>query len=281
MGATFFGQYLLSKGVIDRDALIDAINTQRKLNLSLTELAVRHGYLEEQQADEILSRYRKTESTLEDLCLESGYLNRDQLDELIRVQSSDWMRIGAALVAGGHLSCEEVEDHLEVFHEIQRRAENQIEADFSACREPETVRTVVTLAMIHLGRVTDQPIKLRALSKDARDLSDGRRRYVQKLMGDRELYVVLDLPLEMDSVVAKGLVGIPLESGSEEAIDAVCELVNLIGGNACTQLESSGLRFRPEPPYSTIDNGPVTETMPCFRAEVLAGETEVDLQVFL
>ena len=281
MGATFFGQYLLSKGVIDREALIDAINTQRGLNLRLTTLAVRHGFLEEHQEEEILSRYRTTGSSLEDLCLESGYLDRVQLDELIGVQSSDWMRIGAALVVGGHLSCEEVEEHLEVFHQIQRQAEDQIEADFSACREPETVKTVVTLAIIHLGRVTDQPVKLGSLSVDACDLVAGRRRYVQRLMGNRELHVVLDLPLEMDSVVAQGLVGIPFESGSEEAIDAVCELVNLIGGNACTQLESSGFRLRPEPPYSTVENGPVNGSKSCFHAEVLAGETELDLQVLL
>ena len=281
MGATFFGQYLLSKGVVDRDALIDAINTQRKLNLSLTALAVRHGYLEKEQEEGILSLYRTTDATLEDLCLASGYLDRVQLDELLRVQSSDWMRIGAALVAGGHLSCEVVEEHLAIFHEIQRRAEEQIEADFSACHEPETVKTVVTLAIIHLGRVTDQPVKLGSLSDDACDLAAGRRRYVQRLMGDRQLHVVLDLPLEMDSVVAQGLVGIPFDSGSEEAIDAVCELVNLIGGNACTQLESSGFRLRPEPPYSTLENGSLNGSRPCFHAGILAGETELDLQVLL
>ena len=33
MGAMFFGQYLLSKGIIDRDALIDGIELQRKKNL--------------------------------------------------------------------------------------------------------------------------------------------------------------------------------------------------------------------------------------------------------
>jgi len=281
MGATFFGQYLLSKGVIGREALIDAINMQRKLNRGLTALAVSHGYLDSQKEEAILSRYRTTDSELEDVCLESGYLDRAQLDELIRIQQSDWMRIGAALVSGGHLSYDEVEEQLEVFHEIQRRAEEKIEANFTACREPGTVKTIVTLALFHLGRVTDQPMKLCSLSDNACDLAAGRRRYVQRLVGDRELHVVLDLPLEMDSVVAKGLIGLELESGSEAAIDAVCEIVNLIGGNACTQLEASGFKLRPEPPYSTIGDGPANGSRPCVRAQVLAGETEMDLQVLL
>jgi hypothetical protein len=39
----FFGQYLLSRGAINREALIDAIERQRSTNLSLVELAVRDG----------------------------------------------------------------------------------------------------------------------------------------------------------------------------------------------------------------------------------------------
>jgi len=281
MGATFFGQYLLSKGVISRDALIDAINLQRKKNLSLTALAVRLGYLDSQQEEEILFRYRTTDSKLEDLCLASGHLTRDQLDDLTRIQTSDWRRIGAALVEGGHLSRDEVEEHLSVFREMQRRADEQIEANFSACREPETVKTVVTLAMIHLGRISDLPVKLRSLNDGDCDLATGRRRFVQRLVGDRELHVVLDLPQEIELVVAEGLVDIPLESGSETAIDAVCEVVNIIGGNACTQLESCGFKLRPEPPYSTVDNGPVDGTKACVRAEILAGDTEADVLVIL
>ncbi len=281
MSATFFGQYLLSKGIIDRDALIDAIDAQRKQNLSLTTLAIQHGYIDHEQEREILSRYRTTDSRLEDLCLESGLLDRRQIDELIRVQYSDWMRIGGALVAGGHLSFDEVEEHLQVFREIQRRAEERIEADFSACSEPKTVRTVVTLAMIHLGKVIDQPVKLRSIGHHACALAAGRRRFAQRLVGDRELQVVLDLPQEMDSVVSQGLIGMPLESGSEGAIDAVCELVNIIGGNACTQMEALGFKLRPEPPFSTVENGLVTGNRPCYHAEILAGEAEVDLQVLL
>jgi len=281
MGATFFGQYLLSKGVIDRDALLNAINTQRKRNLSLTALAVRNGYLDPRQEDAILSRYRTTDAELEDLCLESGHLDRAQIDELSRIQRSDWMRIGAALVAGGHLTRDEVEEQLAVFQMMQHQADQELEANFSACRQPETVKTVVTLAVFHLGRVTDQPIKLRSLNDGACDLAVGRRRYVQRLVGDRELHVVLDLPLDMDSVVAQGLVGIPLESGSEAAIDAVCEFLNIIGGNSCTRLEASGFRLRPEPPFLTVGDGPTDGSGPCVRAEISAGETNIDVRVLL
>lgn len=72
-------------------------------------------------------------------------------------------------------------------------------------------------------------MKLQSLGEDSGALADGRRRYAQRLAGDRELYVVLDLPSAMAVAVAEGFVGIPLDEESESAIDAVCEYVNIIG----------------------------------------------------
>jgi hypothetical protein len=281
MGAMFFGQYLLFKGVIDRDALIDGIERQRRSNLSLTELAVRRGFLEPKQEEAILLRYRTTDANLEDLCLESGLLGREQVDELLRIQKSDWIRIGSVLVAGGHLTREEVVEQLAEFHDSQRDADQELEADFQTCRDPETVKTVVELAAFHLGRLSDRPIKLQSLGEDSGALADGRRRYAQKLTGDRELYFVLDLPPAIAAAVAEGLVGIPLDEDSESAIDAVCECVNIIGGNACTRLEASGINLMPEPPFSTQADEPAIGAGSAIRARVLAGEAEIDIRVFL
>ena len=281
MAAMFFGQYLLSKGVIDREALIEAIERQRRSNLPLTELAVRKGYLEPRQEAAILARYRTSDAELAELCLDAGVLDRDQIEELQAIQRSDWVRIGAALVAGGHLTRQQVEEHLEAFRRVERESEQRLETDFRACRDPETVRTVVELTVFHLGRLTDEPIKLRRLSVNGGQLVRGRRRYVQKLVGDRELYVALDLPPATASVVAQGLLGMPLDEDSEAAIDAVCECVNIIGGNACTRLETSGFKLRPEPPFSTLGDEPAGDVEYAVRAEVLAGEAEIDVQVFL
>lgn len=279
MGAMFFGQYLLSKGVINREALLDAINRQRKANVSLTELAVRRGDMDRRQETSVLTRYRMTDADLEELCLE--YMDRERLDELIAAQRSDWVRIGAALVAGGHLTRDQVEERLVDFQDMQREADQQLDADFRACRDPKTAKAVVELAVFHLARLTDCPIKLRSVERDGGSLAGGLRRYAQKLVGDRELHVVLDLPQSVAGLVADGLVGIPLEADSEAAVDAVCEFVNIIGGNACTQLETDGFKLRPEPPFSTLGDEPSDGNEVAVRAQALAGEAEFDIQVFL
>ena len=279
MGAMFFGQYLLSKGVIDRDALIGAIELQRKSNLSLSEIALRCGYIDSGQNDSIMTLYRTTDIGIEKLC--AKYLSPEQLEELVEIQSSDWIRIGAALVAGGHLSREEVEERLAEFQDVQREADRKLAADFESCPNPELVRSVVELTVFHLSRLTNLPIKLGSFSEGAGRLRAGRRRYGLKLVGDREIFIVLDLPPEVSRLVAEGLIGIPLEAESEAAIDAVCECVNIIGGNACTRLEALGFRLRPEPPFSTASDAPATDQSMAFCANVIAGEQGFDIQVFL
>jgi hypothetical protein len=277
----FFGQYLLSKGTIGREALLDAIERQRTTNLSLVEIAVRDGCLDQQRADTILNRYRTTDATLEELCLEYGQIDQQKLRELQEIQRSDWVRIGAALVAGGHLTRDQVEALLIQFNEEQREANEQLEADFRSCRSPESVKTVVELAVFHLKRFTGAPVKLQTLSEDGGELRNGYRRYAQLLKGDRELYVVLDLPATVSSVVAQRFIGIPVEGDSDVAIDAVCECVNIIGGHACTRLEASGYTLRPEPPFSTVGNEPSGNGMASIRANVAAGEHPLDVRVFV
>jgi len=277
----FFGQYLLSRGVISREVLIETIERQRETNLSLVELAVREGWIEPQRAEGILSRYRTTDAGLEELCLEYGQIDRDKLEELLRIQRSDWVRIGAALIDGGHLTRDQVEEHLAAFDELQQQTNQQLEADFRACKDPETVKTVIELAVFHLQRFTNGPVKLQTLTTDGGGLSSGRRRYAQKLVGDRELCCALDLPSQVATVVAQGFIGIAVEDDSEVAIDAVCECVNIIGGHACTELEASGFRLRPEPPFSTRGDEPAGELGSSICARVMAGEFEVDVRVFV
>lgn len=281
MVGMFFGQYLLSKGVIDRDALIDAIEHQRLSNLSLPELAVREGFFDERLAKKILTRYRTSEAGIDELCREIGKLDQQQIDRLKEIQDSDWVRIGAALVDGGHLTQSEMEAHLKGFLEHDRSADHQLEMDYRSCPDPETVKTCIELSAFHLGRIVDRPVKLQSLDFHDGSLRSGWQRYGQKLAGDRDLFVVIDVGDKLAAEIATRFLGIEVEQGSETATDAVCEFVNVIGGNACTRLEMFGYTLRPDPPFSFDGVEPSVMSGESVRATVLVGDAAVDVQVFL
>ena len=115
MSSMFFGQYLLEKGAIDRAALLDAIERQRRVNRSLTEVAVSEGLLTQDKADQINTLFRTSNQSIEVICAAEGGLTIGQMERLRKIQRAGWLRIGTALVEGGHLKRDQVEALLETY----------------------------------------------------------------------------------------------------------------------------------------------------------------------
>ena len=126
MATMFFGQYLLAKGVIDRDALLDALDRQRRSNLSLPDLAVQEGLIERSRAEAIMAQYRMSDDPIEDILASSGGLDADQIRRLQSKQRSSWLRIGAALVEGGYMSDEAIAANLEDYRSLESAADEEI-----------------------------------------------------------------------------------------------------------------------------------------------------------
>lgn len=277
MSSMFFGHYLLEHGVIDRDALLDAINRQRQTNRTLQDLAVREGLFDQSKADQIDAIFRISNSSQKDLCLSEGRLSRAQVDRLAEIQSAEWLRIGAALVEGGHFSDSDLLAHLAAFSGIDAAGQKTLDGDFDHLEESTIVRACTELALRHVARVTGAPVKLQRIDSSDGTLKKGYRRFSQNIVGDRSFCVSVDFGDSLFSDAAEGMLGIPVDPSSDVAHDAGCELINLIGGNACTRLEPEGYTLRPEPPFSSEAVNP----RPSIRAIVLAGEDKFELNVYI
>ena len=66
-----------------------------------------------------------------------------------------------------------------------------------------------------------------------------------------------------------------------DAIDAVCDCINIIGDHASTQIEASGFRFPPEPQFSTEGDEPAGGSKSSIRASVMAGDISLEVRVFV
>lgn len=98
MVATFFGQYLQAKGIIDQTQLHKALALQSQRNKSLGQLALEAGYLTEKQNAQINLRQRDTDVMFGELALSLGWLNCQQLDDLLHRQALTHLSLGAALI---------------------------------------------------------------------------------------------------------------------------------------------------------------------------------------
>jgi hypothetical protein len=281
MSSMFFGQYLLAKGIIDRDALLDALDRQRRSNLSLPELAVRHGLLDRSQADTVTSRYRMSDKSIELILVEGGFLDAAQVDRLQRAQRSSWLRIGAALVEAGHLTEEAIADNLAEYRSLESAADEQIRSALAGVPSPEAVAACVELTTFHFARVTGRPAKLETVEVAEDELAPGAQRFSQRIVGDGDFTIAVDLPPDLAAAVARGMLGFDLEPGSETEADAVCEFINLIGGNACTRIEQLGILLRPEPPQWSRGAGVVSPAGDVVRGSVVSGDSCFAIEVFV
>jgi len=281
MSSMFFGHYLLEQGAIQREGLLDAIERQRNTNRSLPDIAVGEGLLDQVKADQIHTMFRVSNSSYEDLCISEGRLSRTDVEKLSRIQSAEWLRIGAALVQGGYLYDAAMTTHLEDFNTIESAQQRTLESEFNHLEESIIIRACTELTLRHVARISGAPVKLQRIDPSNGTLRQGFCRFAQNIVGDREFCITIDLGAPLFSIAAKGMLGLEVDPASEAARDAGCELINLIGGNACTQLEPQGYSLRPEPPFSPDISGPGHEERPSIRGAALAGDDHFELNIFI
>jgi len=280
MATMFFGQYLLAKGVIDRNALLEALDRQRRSNLSLPELAVQDGLIDQSRAEAIMAQYRMSDDSMEEILAGAGGLHTDQIRRLQSKQRSSWLRIGAALVEGGHLNDDEIGSNLQDFRSLESAADQEIREAMQHLPNADAVGACVELTMFHFGRVSGRLTKLGSITMAPDHLDAGRQRFSQRIVGDGEYTIAVDFPPPLISAVAKGMLGFDIEPGTETEADAVCEVINLIGGNACTRIEQFGQVLRPEPPIWSGIGRVVSPTAESVRAMASSAELDFDIRVF-
>lgn len=113
MPARFIGQFLVEKGLVTQEALVEALAIQSDSRLGA--LAVAEGWLCDDQLQDLLAGQRVHDSRLGDLAVARGMLSENQRDEIVKRQLSDRRRLGELLVAKGALSASDLETALKAF----------------------------------------------------------------------------------------------------------------------------------------------------------------------
>ena len=123
----FFGQYLISQGVIDAAQLDDAVKFQHKHNRLLGQLAVEKGYLTQSQIDRIKTEQKNLDLPFGVIAVRKGYLTPDQLDDVLFSQIVNTTHVGEALVELGHLPPEKLGFFLRQYNHEQEQRLHSIE----------------------------------------------------------------------------------------------------------------------------------------------------------
>lgn len=110
MYAQFFGNFLLSKGVVTREQLIEALQKKSSTQIKLGTLAIHAGYMTATEVDRIIIEQTHQDKRFGELAVSEGYLTEMQVTELLKSQQPDFLLLGQALVEDGTINNQQLQD---------------------------------------------------------------------------------------------------------------------------------------------------------------------------
>lgn len=101
MFVQFFGGFLLNKGIVSTDQLIDAMKKESTSHIQLGTLAMHASLMTAEQIEDIRIAQTHTDKRFGELCVDKGYLTEEQVNELLSMQYPKYLLLGQILEEQG------------------------------------------------------------------------------------------------------------------------------------------------------------------------------------
>ena len=98
MYTQFFGNFLLSRGVVTSEQLINAIKEESTTHIKLGTLAIHAGYMTASEADNIIIMQTHEDKRFGELAVQGGYMTEEQVNSLLKMQKPDYLLLGQILI---------------------------------------------------------------------------------------------------------------------------------------------------------------------------------------
>lgn len=109
MYTQFFGNFLINKGIINTEQLMEALEIQSSTHQKLGTLAIHAGYMSANEVEDVYIMQTHYDKRFGELAIQLGYLTQKQLNELLNLQLPDYMKLGQVLVEKGWISNNDLE----------------------------------------------------------------------------------------------------------------------------------------------------------------------------
>ncbi len=250
MSAKFFGQYLLEKGRISSQQLVDALEFQKQVKVPIGVLAFEAGLLSAEQIKLILARQANSDKPFGELAVSLGLLTQAQIEELLQNQSSHRIHLGEALIVKGYLSVDALERELKEHKKEEEKITTQVAAAFNSIANKRIVKTFTDLMVMMFTDFADQrDIKVERCETGKENVRLFRWVISQKIAGDNvEFNCLLSVPPKLMLQMASTMLDQNISTPDELALDATKEFVNIANGNACAKLSEDGVELTMQPP---------------------------------
>lgn len=118
MYTQFLGNYLLNKGFVTTEQLVEALQYQKNVHLKLGVLAIHAGYMNASQVEQIHIMQTHKNGKFGELAVEVGFLTPEQVDFLLKSQKPDYLLLSQALVDKGYMTTAQFEQAMRDYQSV-------------------------------------------------------------------------------------------------------------------------------------------------------------------
>lgn len=272
------GASLVEQGMITKSQLIQVYKKQESDRAKLGVIAVAERMMTIAQAEQVNMLQETMDKRFGEIAVEKGYLTDTQVQRLLGLQGNTYLTFLQSVVDMGILTMEQ----LEKVEADYQRANGFTETDMAALKTGEVEKAVsifldnadpVYNGMFAMGlksmyRLVDSHIYV-GRAYTARVINDEVLGY-QKFHGDQQAAVAISGKYEDVRKMAIAYTKEEFIETKEDALDAVCELINCINGLYASEQSRNDSKIELEPPNFSVNFAQATSdemiVMPVYIA---------------
>ncbi|HEX7481115.1 MAG TPA: hypothetical protein VF331_25145 [Polyangiales bacterium] len=234
----FFGQFLLSKGLITPPQLLAAVEYQDKYNSRLGELAVALSMVTPFEAQQINSKQVREDRLFGQAAIELGLLSEQQVCDVLATQRDSHVLLGQAIVTLGYVAAEVIDSALAEFLDEASHDPDGIQLP-AEVPDRELAAALFDLAQKLLLRAWDLTSKPGPGRVEAMRLTLSDRNARVELDGSLPMTVLIGVPNDVIAKLVRHLATStdPTESDEDQL---VLEFGQLLGENLAVALAERG-----------------------------------------
>ncbi len=255
MFSTFFGNYLLNKGLVSKENLSKVLQVQKEVRLKLGVLAINAGYMNASQVQEVNDLQVRQDRRFGDLAVDRKYITSEQLNDLLKQQKSEHLLLAQALIDENLMTLSEFEKELTSYKIAHSMTDEEFDAlkdgnveivlnaflDFNGTENASIYRDYIALLFKNIIRFIDTDVRIE--KAEAIESAQYPHIFTQAVSGEIQLSTAFAGSDEVFIAFASKFAEESFTEMDDYAKDAMGEFLNIHNGLFTVNMSISGVEL--------------------------------------
>ena len=279
-----FANYLVDSGKLTAENLRDIFSSQEQKRVRLGVIAVSEKLMTIEQAEEVNQLQSVYDKRFGDIAVDKGYLTAEQVSRLLALQGNSFLAFVQSVIDSNYLNMGEIESELNRYQKDNNFTLMNME-DLKSCdinriinifvyQQPSILQSLCGVMVRTVARLVDYHVYI----KSPYEIKELPYQFLsmQELNGQHKILTAISGSSDAMKEAAIGFAGEQYIENEEDALDALCELVNCVNGLLATEMGTKNIELDMEVPHYYLEKGTLRANS-LFCLPVMIRGLEVDM----